>query len=236
MELGAGCGLVSAVLGRLGAVVTTTDLEENLPLLRENLAANALGAESAPCVRPLRWGRAAAQALRDEELQGRVNFVVASDVMYIADAVPDLVATLRALCDEQTAASCRRKKRSWRRRRPPLVWRSWLTMSCTRRSSVWTSQCCASGFIDGCVDEAAEEIIPPTQICLQLVRNVDFDGAAEACAAVAFVHDRERAPNRPPAHIKLRYVRQLTALVLRHLETHRAADRQAAVVQQVEAV
>jgi predicted nicotinamide N-methyase len=102
VELGAGCGLVSAVLGRLGAVVTTTDLEENLPLLRENLAANALGAESAPRVRPLRWGRAAAQALRDEELQGRVNFVVASDVMYIADAVPDLVATLRALCDEQT--------------------------------------------------------------------------------------------------------------------------------------
>jgi hypothetical protein len=53
VELGAGCGLVSAVLGRLGAVVTTTDLEENLPLLRENLAANALGAESAPRVRPL---------------------------------------------------------------------------------------------------------------------------------------------------------------------------------------
>ena len=40
VELGAGCGLVSCVLARLGADVTATDMEGNLPLLRDNLAAN----------------------------------------------------------------------------------------------------------------------------------------------------------------------------------------------------
>ena len=40
VELGAGCGLVSCVLARLGAHVTATDMEGNLPLLRHNLSAN----------------------------------------------------------------------------------------------------------------------------------------------------------------------------------------------------
>ena len=40
VELGAGCGLVSCVLARLGADVTATDMEPNLPLLRDNLRAN----------------------------------------------------------------------------------------------------------------------------------------------------------------------------------------------------
>jgi predicted nicotinamide N-methyase len=40
VELGSGCGLVSCVLARLGADVTATDMEGNLPLLRDNLAAN----------------------------------------------------------------------------------------------------------------------------------------------------------------------------------------------------
>ena len=40
VELGAGCGLVSCVLARLGADITATDMEPNLPLLRDNLRAN----------------------------------------------------------------------------------------------------------------------------------------------------------------------------------------------------
>ena len=40
VELGAGCGLVSCVLARLGADVTATDMEPNLTLLRDNLRAN----------------------------------------------------------------------------------------------------------------------------------------------------------------------------------------------------
>ena len=40
VELGAGCGLVSCVLAHLGADVTATDMEPNLPLLRDNLRAN----------------------------------------------------------------------------------------------------------------------------------------------------------------------------------------------------
>ncbi len=50
VELGAGCGLVSCVLARLGAHVTATDMADNLPLLRENLRANGArcAAQAAP--------------------------------------------------------------------------------------------------------------------------------------------------------------------------------------------
>jgi predicted nicotinamide N-methyase len=43
VELGSGCGLVSCVLARLGADVTATDMEGNLPLLGDNLRANGAG-------------------------------------------------------------------------------------------------------------------------------------------------------------------------------------------------
>ena len=102
VELGAGCGLLSSLLGRLGATVVATDLAENLPLLATNVKANHVEREGVPPprVRELRWGAEAARALLRDE--GRVDFVVASDIMYIHEAIDDLVATLDALCDADT--------------------------------------------------------------------------------------------------------------------------------------
>jgi len=107
-ELGAGCGLVSAALVAVGASrVVATDLGENLQLLRENLETNCGGGGSGSGasagadagggtmtwdVRELIWGQDAATALGET-----FDLVVATDCMYIVEAVPDLVSTLVAL-------------------------------------------------------------------------------------------------------------------------------------------
>ena len=54
LELGAGCGLVSSALLRLGACVVATDLSELLPHLEYNLSLNATG-EGQWRVRALNW-------------------------------------------------------------------------------------------------------------------------------------------------------------------------------------
>lgn len=90
LELGSGCGLVSCVLSRICQIptVVATDLEHNLDLLRENLERNA---PSASCA-ALEWGKDAAF--------GNVKFdlVVASDVVYVEEAMPALVETLKRFC------------------------------------------------------------------------------------------------------------------------------------------
>ena len=99
VELGAGCGLLSLVLSHLGARVTVTDLECNLPLLRDNMASNGSSAQ----VHALSWGAANACQVR-RETNGGLPFdvVVSSDIMYIPDAVPALVDTLKELSGEST--------------------------------------------------------------------------------------------------------------------------------------
>ncbi|GBF88102.1 hypothetical protein Rsub_00814 [Raphidocelis subcapitata] len=89
LDLSSGCGLVAIVLARLGADVVATDLAPNLPLLRENCQANAPGAVA---VLEHTWGTDVAP------LGPPFDLVFACDVMYVEEAVPDLVATLRALC------------------------------------------------------------------------------------------------------------------------------------------
>ena len=96
VELGSGCGLVATVLALLGARVLATDLQPNLALLQQNLEANTRGAPGSASTAPLAWGRAAAERVL-AEVGGCVDLVVASDVMYIHEAVPDLVATLAVL-------------------------------------------------------------------------------------------------------------------------------------------
>ena len=59
LELGSGCGLLGLLLARLGARAIMTDLPELIPLLRENIACNTLGATSAPVARPLDWATTA---------------------------------------------------------------------------------------------------------------------------------------------------------------------------------
>ncbi|KAI8472236.1 MAG: putative methyltransferase-domain-containing protein [Monoraphidium minutum] len=88
LDLSAGCGLVGIVLARLGAAVVATDLAPNLQLLRDNCDANA------PCaVRVVehRWGAGVAP------LAPPFDYVFGCDLMYVEEAVPDLVETLRAL-------------------------------------------------------------------------------------------------------------------------------------------
>ncbi|KAG1672223.1 hypothetical protein FOA52_002924 [Chlamydomonas sp. UWO 241] len=91
LDLSAGCGLIAVVLARLGAseVVATdlceNELDDNLPLLRDNCEANAPGRVS---VLPHCWGRDM------ESLLPRFDLVVACDVMYVSEAVGDLVDTL----------------------------------------------------------------------------------------------------------------------------------------------
>lgn len=104
VELGAGCGLLSLVLCHLGARVVATDLECNLPLLRRNVAdACTTGKKGTACVHALTWStRSAASVRRDVNAGAAFDVVVASDVMYLIDAVPDLVRTLVAVSDPRT--------------------------------------------------------------------------------------------------------------------------------------
>lgn len=92
LELGAGCGLASAAAIVLGARrVAATDLEENLPLLRANLAkCTPAYARRRVSVDALRWGH----SLPDVEF----DLVLGADLMYIDEAVPALIETLVTAC------------------------------------------------------------------------------------------------------------------------------------------
>ncbi|KAL4447760.1 hypothetical protein ABPG75_004979 [Micractinium tetrahymenae] len=93
LDLSAGCGLPGLVLVRLGAAsVTATDLGPNLPLLRKNSDANGCGLR----VEEHFWGTPV------DTLEPPFDIVVACDVMYIAEAVPPLVASLVALSGPAT--------------------------------------------------------------------------------------------------------------------------------------
>ena len=89
VELGAGCGLISAVMAEIVEVprVIATDVEGNMEFLRENV--EKYGVET----RALTWGADAEEAFADVD----VDVVVASDVVYWNDSMDDLVMTLRAL-------------------------------------------------------------------------------------------------------------------------------------------
>jgi hypothetical protein len=115
VELGAGvCGLPSLWLSRSGARVIATDAPAMLPLLVANVAragGGALGAPAASAASPLRaapfeWGvddAAAAAALR-AGLGGRVDYVVAADVVYHDPLIAPLLGALRALTDAPPGA------------------------------------------------------------------------------------------------------------------------------------
>ena len=118
VELGAGCGLVSAVLLAVGASrVVATDLPENLELLRGNVRANAAACGAAEeedgtstaaeeedgtstaapttptfAVKALRWGEDAASALGET-----FDVVVAADCMYVEETAGELADATRAL-------------------------------------------------------------------------------------------------------------------------------------------
>ena len=97
VELGAGLGLVGLTAAALGYPATLTDRAEQLPALREGVAANSLGALAS--VAELAWGDdAAADALAD----GGVGCVCAADCIYEASSVELLLRTLARLATPRT--------------------------------------------------------------------------------------------------------------------------------------
>lgn len=97
VELGAGTGLVSLVASRLGATVACTDLPPALPLLRENVAANARpGAPGSVEVMPLAWAFTSL-----DELKGP-DYIVGADIVYYPGAALALLSTLFQLCADHT--------------------------------------------------------------------------------------------------------------------------------------
>lgn len=93
LDLSAGCGLPGLALARLGAgQVVATDLAPNLPLLRKNSEANGCNIR----VVEHTWGTPVA------DLGAPFDVIVACDVMYIAELVPPLVASLAALSGPDT--------------------------------------------------------------------------------------------------------------------------------------
>ena len=102
LDLGAGCGLVSAVLGRLcgpGARVVATDLGVNLPLLSMNLG-------DAAEVRALDWRRP--ETFGSETW----DWIFACDVWYEPSLMGDLVRCLERVASPSTTVliSCGRNR------------------------------------------------------------------------------------------------------------------------------
>ncbi len=124
IELGAGVGLVSAVLAKLGARVITTDILKVLPLLEENMEANGVlrTAASPPEggwaeVEELEWGkenwlqRVAVMADPPPDL------VLAADCCYIdndgvSPSTPAFVETCAGLCGPNTRVLVAFERRS----------------------------------------------------------------------------------------------------------------------------
>ena len=91
LELGAGCGLVACALATLGARVTATERRLALPLLEQNVEANAAAFSGSVDVAELDW--AAPGAL------GTFDRVVGTDLVFASNAdvhgaLADLLATL----------------------------------------------------------------------------------------------------------------------------------------------
>ena len=92
LELGAGCGLVACALATLGARVTATERRLALPLLEQNVEANAAAFSSGSVdVAELDWAAPGALGTFDRVVGTDLVFASNADVH---DALADLLATL----------------------------------------------------------------------------------------------------------------------------------------------
>ena len=93
VELGSGTGIGGLTAASAGASVTLTDGSLGvLPLLEANVRVNGL--ESKAAVQRLRWG----YTHDASSINGDVDLVIGSDLLYSADVFPDLLDTLEDLC------------------------------------------------------------------------------------------------------------------------------------------
>lgn len=124
VELGAGVGLVSAVLAQLGAHVIATDIAKVLPLLEDNMAANGVlrSAASPPQggwaeVEELEWGKEGWMARVAVMADPPPDLVLAADCCYIdndgkSPSTPAFVATCAGLCGPGTRVLVAFERRS----------------------------------------------------------------------------------------------------------------------------
>ena len=97
LELGAGLGVLGNALAAHGAGrVCLTDVPQQVPLLRHNVAANA-GSRAAGCAveaAPLVWGT---RPLAEQFLRTRWDYIVGSDICYDVEGWDALAQTLSDL-------------------------------------------------------------------------------------------------------------------------------------------
>ncbi|XP_019645726.1 PREDICTED: protein N-lysine methyltransferase METTL21A-like [Branchiostoma belcheri] len=98
IELGAGTGLTGIVASLLGAKVTLTDTKEALESTSINVGRNTKKVRHAPKVQQLRWGA----DLHMYPESDHYDYILGADIIYIEDTFPDLLRTLRHLCDRDT--------------------------------------------------------------------------------------------------------------------------------------
>eukprot|EP00397_Hematodinium_sp_SG-2012_P059361 GEMP01075994.1.p1 GENE.GEMP01075994.1~~GEMP01075994.1.p1 ORF type:complete len:196 (+),score=26.76 GEMP01075994.1:286-873(+) len=95
-ELGAGLGLPSITLSKLGVFVVATDLDEQCPLLKLNCEANNAPIE----VVALPWG--CKKSISNVERYGPFDLLFGSDLAYCTKDLPLLCSSLYALCSDHT--------------------------------------------------------------------------------------------------------------------------------------
>ncbi|XP_066299448.1 protein N-lysine methyltransferase METTL21A-like [Branchiostoma lanceolatum] len=98
IELGAGTALTGIVASLLGAEVTITDTKEALECTSVNVHKNTKDVRHTPLVKQLRWG-ADLHMYPDSD---HYDYILGADIVYIEDTFPDLLRTLRHLCDKDT--------------------------------------------------------------------------------------------------------------------------------------
>ncbi|XP_030634850.1 uncharacterized protein mettl21ca [Chanos chanos] len=101
LEIGAGTGLVSIVASLLGAWVTATDISDVLGNLRCNLSRNTRGrCRYTPQVAELFWGYELEKTFPHSVY--RYDYVLAADVVYHHDFLPELLITMQHFCQPGT--------------------------------------------------------------------------------------------------------------------------------------
>lgn len=107
IELGAGTGLVSMAVALLGGYVISTDRQQALSILEENIKANLDGplesARGAVTVKKLDWEESA------QEFNNTFDLILGADIIYIEETFSKLLSTIKALSSNSSKVilSCR---------------------------------------------------------------------------------------------------------------------------------